>query len=83
MDALFIELSSFQKYRANYLNNDQYRLFQNMLLADPEKGDVIPIPADCVKFASGMNVDTRAHEAGSGFSITGPTHKAIHPVYHL
>lgn len=42
MDALFIELSSFQKYRADYLNDDQYRLFKNMLLADPEKGDVIP-----------------------------------------
>ncbi|QCA06287.1 toxin [Pantoea vagans] len=42
MDALFIELSSFQKYRADYLNDDQYRRFQNMLLADPEKGDVIP-----------------------------------------
>lgn len=33
---------SFKKYRADYLNDDQYRLFQNMLLADPEKGDVIP-----------------------------------------
>lgn len=42
MDALFIELSSFQKYRADYLSDDQYRRFQNMLLADPEKGDVIP-----------------------------------------
>lgn len=42
MDALFIELSSFQKYRADYLSDDQFRLFQNMLLADPEKGDLIP-----------------------------------------
>lgn len=42
MHATFIELSSFQKYRMEYLNDDQFRLFQNMLLADPEKGDVIP-----------------------------------------
>ncbi|MHA6313585.1 toxin (plasmid) [Pantoea sp. S-LA4] len=42
MDATFIELSSFQKYRAEYLNDDQFRLFQNMLLDDPEKGDLIP-----------------------------------------
>ncbi|UYP75949.1 toxin [Pantoea dispersa] len=42
MQATFIELSSFQKYRADYLSDDQFRLFQNMLLADPEKGDVIP-----------------------------------------
>ena len=42
MRALFVELSIFQKYRANYLNDDQFRLFQSMLLADPEKGDVIP-----------------------------------------
>ncbi|KTR90994.1 hypothetical protein [Pantoea dispersa] len=42
MQATFIELSSFQKYRADYLSDDQFRLFQNMLLADPEKGYVIP-----------------------------------------
>jgi len=42
MDALFVELSSFEKYRADYLNDDQFRLFQKMLLTDPEKGDVIP-----------------------------------------
>lgn len=42
MQALFIELSSFEKYRAEYLNDDQFRVFQNMLLDDPKKGDVIP-----------------------------------------
>ncbi|MDZ7276715.1 toxin [Pantoea eucrina] len=42
MYATFIELSSFQKYRADYLNDEQYRLFQAMLLGAPEKGDVIP-----------------------------------------
>ena len=42
MDAVFIELSSFQKYRADFLSNDKFRLFQNMLLTDPEKVDLIP-----------------------------------------
>ena len=42
MDATFIELASFQKYRAEYLTDDQLRQFQNMLLANPEKGDLIP-----------------------------------------
>lgn len=42
MQATFIELTSFQKYRAEYLDDDQFRVFQNMLLANPEKGDIIP-----------------------------------------
>jgi len=37
----FIELTSFQKYRADYLDDDQFRVFQNMLLVNPEKGDII------------------------------------------
>ena len=42
MDATFIELASFQRYRAEYLTDDQFRQFQNMLLMNPEKGDLIP-----------------------------------------
>lgn len=42
MNAIFIELSSFQKYRADYFNDDQYQKFQQMLLDNPEKGDLIP-----------------------------------------
>jgi len=42
MYATFIELGSFQKYRADYLNDDQYREFQQVLLENPEKGDLIP-----------------------------------------
>lgn len=42
MYATFIELASFQKYRAEYLNDDQFREFQQMLLANPEKDDIIP-----------------------------------------
>ncbi|NIF24047.1 toxin [Candidatus Pantoea multigeneris] len=41
MNATFIELSTFQKYRADYLDDDQYRTFQQMLMENPEKGDLI------------------------------------------
>jgi len=42
MDATFVELTSFQRYRAEYLTDDQFRQLQNMLLMNPEKGDLIP-----------------------------------------
>ncbi|HGM5491121.1 TPA: toxin [Serratia fonticola] len=41
MEALFIELPPFERYRAEYLNDDEFREFQKMLLNKPECGDVI------------------------------------------
>lgn len=41
MKAIFIESSLFEKYREDYLNDDEYRLLQIELLANPRKGDVI------------------------------------------
>jgi hypothetical protein len=41
MRATFVELSSFQKYRADYLTDDEYRLLQEEMLANPEMGDLI------------------------------------------
>lgn len=41
MNLTFIELTPFAKYRAEFLNDDEYRAFQNELLENPEKGDVI------------------------------------------
>lgn len=79
MDAIFIELSSFQKYRAEYLNDDQFRLFQNMLLADPEKGDVIPDTGVLRKVRymdERRNKGARAQGEGLGLSITGRMKKA-------
>ena len=37
----FVELPPFERFREDYLNDDDYRLFQTMLLSDPEAGDVI------------------------------------------
>lgn len=41
MEALFIELPPFERHRAEYLSDDEYRAFQQMLLRQPECGDVI------------------------------------------
>ena len=41
MDAVFVELSAFTRNLNSYLTDDEYRSFQQMLLDDPTKGDVI------------------------------------------
>ena len=41
MRGIFVESSLFEKYRGDYLSNEQYRELQNELLSDPKKGDVI------------------------------------------
>ena len=41
MRGIFVESSLFEKYRDNYLSDEQYREFQNELLSDSKKGDVI------------------------------------------
>ncbi|OOF43831.1 toxin [Rodentibacter trehalosifermentans] len=42
MKLTFIELPPFERYRKEYLSDDEYRTFQNELLENPQKGDVIP-----------------------------------------
>jgi hypothetical protein len=41
MQATFVELPPFEKYRANYLSDDEYRLLQEQMLRKPDAGDVI------------------------------------------
>lgn len=41
MDAIFIELPAFARHREAYLNDDDYKAFQQMMLKNPESGDVI------------------------------------------
>ena len=38
---LFVELPSFERHRENYLNDDEYRSFQNILITTPEAGKKI------------------------------------------
>lgn len=41
MHATFVELPAFQRHRQDYLSDDAFRAFQQMLLDNPEAGDVI------------------------------------------
>ena len=41
MKALFIELPAFARHRADYLDEEGFRGLQNVLMANPEAGDVI------------------------------------------
>ena len=41
MKGIFIESSLFNKYRSNYLSDEEYRELQNELLSNSNKGDVI------------------------------------------
>lgn len=41
MQAVFIELPPFERYRQAYLSDDDFRRFQHQLLQYPEQGDLI------------------------------------------
>lgn len=41
MKALFVELPAFSRHRAEYLDDDGFRRLQEVLLENPEAGDVI------------------------------------------
>lgn len=42
MQAVFVELPPFQRYRADYLDDDAFLRLQRLLMLKPEAGDVIP-----------------------------------------
>jgi hypothetical protein len=41
MKAVFVELPAFQRCRADYLDDEEFRSLQNSLLLNPLAGDVI------------------------------------------
>jgi hypothetical protein len=41
MKAVFIELPAFERYREDYLGDDGFRRLQDMLMVNPEAGDLI------------------------------------------
>ena len=41
MNAIFIESPIFERYRSEYLTDEEYQAFQNELLNRPKSGDVI------------------------------------------
>lgn len=42
MKAVFVELPAFERHRTNYLNDDNFRSLQNLLMKDPLAGDPMP-----------------------------------------
>ena len=42
MKSVFIELPPFERHRAAYLDDDAFRGLQNLLMKDPEAGDLMP-----------------------------------------
>ncbi|HXQ74525.1 MAG TPA: hypothetical protein VN844_28735 [Pyrinomonadaceae bacterium] len=42
MKAVFVELPPFERYRANYLDDDAFRQLQKLLMLNPEAGALIP-----------------------------------------
>ncbi|WP_386693158.1 MULTISPECIES: type II toxin-antitoxin system RelE/ParE family toxin [unclassified Lonepinella] len=42
MKLTFIELMPFEEYRKEFLSDEEFRLFQNELMDNPEKGELIP-----------------------------------------
>ena len=41
MKSVFIESSIFEKFRDTYISEEEFRLFQADLMANPKQGDVI------------------------------------------
>lgn len=42
MKAVFVELPAFERYRAAYIDDDGFRVLQDLLMLHPEAGDLIP-----------------------------------------
>jgi hypothetical protein len=42
MKAVFVELPAFERYRADYLDDDAFRRLENLLMKDPDAGDLVP-----------------------------------------
>ncbi|WP_232283298.1 hypothetical protein [Paraglaciecola sp. T6c] len=41
MKCIFVESKIFEKYRDDYLSDEEFRLFQAELMSNPKQGDVI------------------------------------------
>lgn len=42
MKLVFVELPAFERHRADYLDDDGFRDLQNLLMKNPEAGDLMP-----------------------------------------
>lgn len=63
MKAIFVELPAFEHHRAKYLDDDAFRALQNLLMKQPEAGDLIPDTGGLRKLRFG---DTRRGKGKRG-----------------
>lgn len=63
MKAIFVELPAFARHRDEYLDDDGFRALQNLLMEDPEAGDVIKDAAGLRKLRF---ADTRRNKGKRG-----------------
>lgn len=63
MNARFIELPAFEQHRNEYLDDDGFRALQDLLMADPDAGDVIESTGGLRKLRFG---DARRHKGKRG-----------------
>lgn len=42
MKATFVELPAFERHRVNYLDDDGFRSLQDLLMKNPQAGDLLP-----------------------------------------
>lgn len=71
MHAVFIESPAFERHRPDYLSDEEYRAFQNILLEQPKAGDVIKGSGGSVKFVIVRKTVVKENEVESELSIIG------------
>ncbi len=68
MKSVFVESTIFEKYRNEYLSDDEFRLFQAELMSNPKQGDVIQGTGGLRKIRVAVKV--RASVVALALSIT-------------
>lgn len=71
MEAIFFETSFFTATVSDYLSDDEYKELQQVLLKNPECGDVMPLPVASGSFAGETGVVAKESAAACESSITG------------
>jgi len=66
MQAVFVELPAFDRYREDYLDDDAYGRLQKTLMEFPEAGDVIEGTAVCASCVLVIHEGARVSGAAYG-----------------
>ena len=71
MRAVFVELPVFERHRRDYLDDEAFRGLQDLLLKDPEAGDLMPDTGGLRKLRFADTRRGKGREAVCGSSTTG------------